>query len=315
MRAVIVGGDGYVGRHLRRASRVIEDALVADSYPSSPDVIFCDVRRPLRDALADIDPPDWIVLLAAVHREPGHEPHEYFDTNLVGARTTAEYADEVGCRNIFFMSSTSPYGTTDEPRDESGPTYPVSPYGVSKLAAELVLESWYRSGNDRRLVICRSGVVYGPGEPGNIIRMIRAVRGGYFVYPGDKRIRKSYAYIEGLVESMDFVFERPEPYILYNYAERETETLEDLVRIVQDEFDVHHLAPSVPRAVLVGTAHALQAATFGRSSLHPTRVMKASIPTHVIPRWLMDHGFEFRYDFRSSLRHWRALAPDDFGPV
>jgi GlcNAc-P-P-Und epimerase len=315
MRAVILGGDGYVGRHFRRASQVVDDPLVADTYPSSPDVVFCDVRRPLREALAGVDPPDWIILLAAVHREPGHEPNEYFDTNVVGAQMTAEYADEVGCRNIFFMSSTSPYGPSEDPRDESGPTYPVSAYGMSKLAAELVLQSWHRSADGRRLVICRSGVVYGPGETGNIIRMIRAIRGGYFVYPGDKHIRKSYAYIEGLVESMDFVLGRDEPYILYNYAERETEKLEDLVRIVQEEFDVHHLAPSLPKSVLVGAAHALQAATFGRSSLHPMRVLKAAIPTYVVPGWLIDHGFEFRYDFRSSLRHWRAHAPEDFSPA
>jgi nucleoside-diphosphate-sugar epimerase len=314
MRALIVGGDGYVGRHVQRSSAVLLDPVIADWRPSSPEVVFCDVRRPLAEQLRGVDFPDWVILLAAVHREPGHEVHEYYDTNIAGARNVAAYADKVGCKNVFFMSSTSPYGPTDDPKDETAPTYPESPYGMSKLAAELILDGWRRSDHDKRLVICRSGVIYGPGEPGNIVRMIRAIRRGYFVFPGDRQIRKSYAYIEGLVESIDFTLMRPESYILYNYAERTTETLEELVRAVQDEFDSHRPAPSVPRSVLVGAAHALQAATFGRSSLHPTRVRKASIPTHVIPRWLIDHGFEFRYDFRSSLRHWRSVAPEDFGP-
>jgi len=31
-----------------------------------------------------------------------------------------------------------------------------------------------------------------------------------------------------------------------------------------------------------------------------------------VPRWLIERGFDFRYDFRSSLRHWRTVAPEDF---
>jgi nucleoside-diphosphate-sugar epimerase len=312
MRALLLGGDGYVGRYLRRASRVITDPIAADLRPSSPDIRFCDVRRPLSEMLGDIAPPDWIVLLAATHREPGHELHEYYDTNVIGARNVARYAELVGCQNIFFMSSTSPYGTSDGPLDENSSVCPVSAYGMSKLAAELVLEAWYHQGDNRRLVICRPGVIYGPGESGNITRMIRAVRKGYFVFPGDRSVRKSYAYIEGLIESVDFTLTRTERYVLYNYAELHTETLEELVRAVQDEFNSHRPALSVPRHLLVAVAYALQAATYGRSQLHPTRVRKASIPTHVVPRWLLEHGYEFRYDFRTSLRHWRAVAPEDF---
>jgi GlcNAc-P-P-Und epimerase len=312
MRALLLGGDGYVGRSLQRASTVIDEPVSADLRPSTPDVVFCDVRRDIAETLGDIEPPEWIVLLAAVHREPGHELHEYYDTNVSGARNVVRYADQVGCRNIFFMSSTSPYGSTHDPKDESSRLYPESAYGMSKLAAELVLEGWFRQGGGRRLVICRPGVIYGPGEQGNITRMIRAVRGGYFVFPGGRTVRKSYAYIEGLVESIDFALSSGEPYVLYNYVERHTETLDELVRAVQDEFDCYRPAVSVPRHVLVGAAVVAQAATYGRSPLHPTRVRKASIPTHVVPRWLLDRDFEFRYDFRTSLRHWRGVAPEDF---
>lgn len=312
MRGLIIGGDGYVGRYLRRASAVITEPVAADLHPSAPDVMFCDVRRDLIDTLGDMQAPDWIVLLAAVHREPGHEVHEYYDTNVTGAQNVARYAERVGCRNIFFMSSTSPYGSTGAPRDENSALYPESPYGMSKLMAELVLEAWFRKEDGRRLVICRPGVIYGPGEKGNITRMIRAVRRGYFVFPGDRTVRKSYAYIEGLVESIDFTLSSNEPFVHYNYVERHTETLDELVRVVQDEFGCRRPAPSVPRHLLVGAALVAQTATFGRSPLHPTRVRKASIPTHVVPRWLLERGFEFRYDFRASLRHWRSAAPEDF---
>jgi glycosyltransferase involved in cell wall biosynthesis len=47
--------------------------------------------------------------------------------------------------------------------------------------------------------------------------------------------------------------------------------------------------------------------------MHPVRVKKAAQPTHVVPRWLIEAGFEFRFDFGSSLAHWASVAPGDFG--
>jgi len=46
-------------------------------------------------------------------------------------------------------------------------------------------------------------------------------------------VRKSYAYIEGLLDSFEFVMAREENQLTYNYVERETESLGDLVRLVQ----------------------------------------------------------------------------------
>jgi nucleoside-diphosphate-sugar epimerase/glycosyltransferase involved in cell wall biosynthesis len=313
MKAVVFGGAGYIGRYLKRFTNSFEDVVLVDHCRPCPiDVEYADVRESIRTSIAGDAPPDWIVLLAAVHREPGHEPHEYFETNLEGARNVAAYADAVGCRNIFFFSSTSVYGATARPTDEYTLTCPTTPYGSSKLGAELILEAWQKSGEARRLVICRPGVVYGPGDPGNVLRMIRAIRRGVFVFPGDRRVHKSYAYVIGLIESFDFTVVRPEPLIIYNYVERETETLGILVRTIQDEFGSRLPTPSFPTWLVVAFAYMAQAITRGRSSLHPVRVRKAAMPTHVVPRWLMENGFDFRFDFGSSLTDWRSIAPQDF---
>jgi GlcNAc-P-P-Und epimerase len=313
MKAVVFGGDGFVGRHLQRLTRRFDDVVLVDHCkPTPPDVEYADVRRPIPTSIAGGGSPEWIVLLAAVHREPGHRPHEYFETNLVGARNVVAYADAVGCRNIYFLSSTSVYGPTATPTDERSMTCPATPYGCSKLAAELILEAWQRQGDGRRLVVCRTGVVYGAGDPGNVLRMIRAIRSGIFVFPGRRAVHKSYAYVDGLIDSVDFTIDRSEPAITYNYVERQTETLESLVRAVQDEFECRRPVPTIPRPLVVGAAHAAQLATHGRSALHPVRVRKATTPTHVVPQWLIDQGFAFRFDFRSSLGHWRSVAPEDF---
>jgi nucleoside-diphosphate-sugar epimerase/glycosyltransferase involved in cell wall biosynthesis len=314
VKAVVFGGGGYIGRHLKQLTTAFDDVVLVD-HKASPDdsIAYADVRKPIPADIAGEDPPDWIVLLAAVHREPGHEPYEYFETNIAGARNVAAYAEAVGCSRVFFFSSSSVYGATVEPTDEQTTTCPTSPYGASKLAAELILEGWQEAGAGRRLVICRPGVVYGPGDPGNVLRMITAIRRGLFVHPGSRRVRKSYAYIVGLVDSFDFTVARSEPLIVYNYVERKTETLGGLVRAIKDEFDCRRPVPSLPAGLVVALAHVTQTVTRGRSAVHPVRVRKAAQATHVVPRWLLEHGFEFRFDFRSSLTHWRAVAPEDFG--
>jgi nucleoside-diphosphate-sugar epimerase len=313
MKAVFFGGSGYVGRQLSRATTAFDDILLVDRRGVASDgTETADVRQPIPVGLAGATPPDWIVLLAAVHREPGHEPSEYFETNIWGARNVAAYADAVGCSNIFFFSSTSVYGAASTPTDERSTPCPNSAYGSSKLAAELILEGWQRAAPNRRLVICRPGVVYGPGDPGNMLRMVRGIRRGMFAVPGNRRLRKSYAYVSGLIESFDFVVGRSEPLIVYNYVERETETLDDLITAIRDEFQIRRPVPTLPPVFVLGAAHAAQLATAGHSAIHPTRVRKAAQPTHVVPRWLVQNGFEFRFDFRSSLEHWRAVAPEDF---
>jgi nucleoside-diphosphate-sugar epimerase/glycosyltransferase involved in cell wall biosynthesis len=314
MKAVVFGGEGYIGRHLKNLTRSFDEVVMVDHLrPSPADVVYADVRRPIPTKIAGETPPDWIVLLAAVHREPGHRPDEYFETNLNGARNIAAYAEAVGCTNIFFFSSSSVYGATEEPTDEQTITCPTSPYGSSKLGAELILEGWQqKAGADRRLVICRPGVVYGPGDPGNVLRMIRAIRRGLFVLPGNPRVHKSYAFVVGLIDSFDFTVSRSEPLILYNYVERETETLGGLVEAIQDEFGCRRPVPSLPTALVVAAAYVTQVLTRGRSAVHPVRVRKAAQPTHVVPRWLIENGFDFQFDFRSSLTHWGSVAPEDF---
>jgi nucleoside-diphosphate-sugar epimerase len=317
---VIFGGAGYVGWRwaMRLAQKktfgriVLADfRLPATAPPKSAEFAVCDVRKPIEPQVPEVRP-DWIFNFAAVHREPGHAREEYFDTNLPGARNVCAFAEQTGCKNICLASSISVYGPTRGPASESSPLYPNSPYGISKLAAELIHEIWQAAGPQRRLLVCRPAVIYGPGDPGNILRMIRAVQRGYFIFPGSRTIRKSYAYIEGLLDSFEFVMARPENRLTYNYAERETETLEGLVQIVQRHLGRKTPAFTAPLPLLVAAAKVTQWLTGGRSPLHPARVRKATLSTHIVPATLAESGFNFRYDFAASLKDWSAKSPEDF---
>jgi len=322
---ILIGGSGFVGRqiaaHLRGLypdCRVVNADLRAPVLPTPAEFVRWDVREPIPDSLL-AERPDWIFNLAAIHREPGHASEEYFDTNHQGAQRACELAERTGCTRIFFTSSIAVYGPTRGATREDTPKYPTTPYGISKLLAERTHQEWQASAPGRRLVVCRPGVIYGAGETGNIPRLLRAVKKGFFLFPGKRGILKSYAYSEGLLESIDFVCgfgTGPQGGVparfTYNYVETPTEPLGTLTRQIAEHLGVRHRALSVPIWMLVPVAALVQLATRGKSGIHPLRVRKAATPTHIVPQALMDLGFEFRYPFRKSLTHWQQVAPQDF---
>ncbi len=315
---IIFGGAGYIGTHLAehflRTGRFAQ-VHVADIKESplkgnaGVTTSKTDVRQPI--PVATSLNPDWIFNLAAVHREPGHWPHEYFETNVLGAQNIAAYAAHVNCNNIFFTSSISVYGPTAGATEESSLPCPATPYGSSKYAAELIFERWAAAEKVRRLITVRPGVIYGPGDPGNILRMIRAVKAGYFAFPGRSDQYKSYGYLYGLLESIDFAMSQ-EGSITYNYVESPTETLGQIVEHTRRFVGARARAIALPLWLLLPAAHVAQLVLGKSNPVHPVRVRKVATSTHIIPGRLQQLGFEFRYPFLRSLEHWRELAPEDF---
>ena len=321
MKFVIFGGAGYIGTHLARhalkqgwASQVVIADIQDSSLTGQPGIVYrrCDVRQPIPADLAGDGAPAWIFNFAAVHREPGHEAHEYFDTNISGAENVCAYADAVACNNMYFTSSISVYGPTSRPTDESAAMCPISPYGGSKYPAELIHRAWQRMAAGRRLIVVRPGVVYGPEDPGNIGRMLHAIKKGYFAFPGSTSVMKSYAYVYGMLDSIRFMMDRPEPLITYNYVETPTEDLGTIASLIKQFVGSRAPILSLPTGLLLPAAYLVQALAGSRNPIHPLRVIKAARPTHIVPQTLIDMGFKFKYPFKESLVHWRQVSPADF---
>ena len=75
---------------------------------------------------------------------------------------------------------------------------------------------------------------------------------------------------------------RAEKELTYNYVERETESLGDLVRLVQSHVGRKIPTFTAPMPVLTTVAALAQLATAGRSPLHPVRVRKTALSTHCL---------------------------------
>lgn len=328
--AIIFGGSGYIGSNLLSKfleGQMFDKIYICDIKPliGSEEAINkrvvhfteLDVRRPITLVLEDIDKANsWIFNFAAIHREPGHEYKEYFDTNIPGAENVNNFAKETGIKNLFFTSSIAPYGRSLHQRTEESNLYPETAYGISKALAEQIHQKWLSEDKTRRLVIVRPSVIFGPKDPGNVYRMIKALKKGTFVLPDGGDIIKGYGYIYGLIESIFFTMDKPEErLIIYNYAENPVVPLKEMVRITKQElgFTKPTIALSVKTLAFIAFFLQKGLSVIGKKSdIHPVRVKKAGFPTNIKPQYLIDNDFNFKYDFKNALKHWKSVNPEDF---
>lgn len=314
--ALITGASGFIGTRLvrRLASGGVRVTALDRAEPRErlPGVAYLthDVRQP-------IDPEhargaDCIYNFAAVHRTPGHPPHEYYDTNVFGAANITRLAHEADVKTIVFTSSISVYGPSEDVVTEASPLRPVSDYGRSKRMAEMVHEQWRMAGGGRRLVVTRPGVIFGPGERGNYTALAQAMKRRIFAYPGRRDTIKSGGYVDELLDAIAFACARTEPYILFNFAYPDFSSTEEIVGAFKRISGFTHSPPTVPLPVLMGAACVFEvAAKVGvRTPIHRERVLKLVNSTKVWPGWLKENGYAFRSNLESALTAWRDESPD-----
>ena len=333
---MIFGGTGFIGTHMAQhwlrenlADRVVlvdlnpprrqpYSALLQQALQSGrADFVHWDVRQPIPGNL--LPEADITFNLAAVHREPGHEPHEYYETNLYGAENVCAWSAGTGCSRIVFTSSISPYGPSEDVKDESSLPVPETPYGGSKLAAEKIHIGWQGAGPGRKLLILRPGVVFGPGEGGNVTRLIRSLVKGYFVYMGNRQTRKAGGYVKELCRVTQFGLEHQdrtgECVTLLNFSMDPLPALEQFVETICGTAGLRRKPLTVPRSLLLAASYPIDWMTrsFGiRQPISPVRVRKLFRSTSVDPKALRDLGYRWQFTLKEAFEDWKREMPSDF---
>lgn len=340
--AIIFGGTGFIGLHFSRYlldNHLFEQIILADIKPPQQHVASqfvakeiqsgqvryekSDVRHPIqRNILQSQESVSFIANFAAVHREPGHEIPEYYETNIPGARNVCDFAEVVGCNDILFTSSISPYGPSETPKDESVIPTPETAYGGSKLAAELIHSAWAdRDRQQRRLLIVRPGVVFGPGEGGNVSRLIKmiAIR-GFFVFAGNEQTRKAGIYVKELCNAMWWMHElqknRPAGIRTANMTMNPGPSMKEYVSAVKEVSGKDAFIPSIPPWLLMSFARIFQTTTgiFGiKTSVNVVRVRKLIRSNNILPKVLESEDYQYLFTLESALRDWRRSIPSEWG--
>jgi UDP-glucose 4-epimerase len=218
MRVVVTGGAGFIGSHLvdalvERGDQVlvVDDLSTGRQENVNPEADFrhLDVRaREAADAIREWGPEVLchLAAMASVSRSV-REPLLDADVNVVGGLHMLEAARETGARFIFASTGGALYGdATVLPTPETEPAWPVSPYGVAKLAFEHYLYC-YRAQHGLGYVALRYANVYGPrqdphGEAGVVaIFCRRLLSGEQPVINGDGLQTRDYVFVGDVVRA------------------------------------------------------------------------------------------------------------------
>lgn len=264
---------------------------------------------------------DVIFDFAAVHRTPGHEDHEYFETNIRGTENVVAFAEKWNIKKIVFTSSIAPYGAAEELKKETTLPTPNTAYGISKLVAEKIHEKWQNGdAAHRQLTIVRPGVVFGKGENGNFTRLYWAIRGHKFAYPGRKDTIKACIYVKELVRFMLWKVEEgvntnnsnntngadvksAKGVEIYNCCFEPAYTIQHIVEAMKKVTGLTQFVPDIPNWVIMPMARAamLLGSPMG---ICPARVKKLQISTNICGEKLKNCGYQFKWSFEEALADW-----------
>jgi len=242
VKICITGGSGFIGSWFcREYARRGVDVVIIDLVEPSGDQVHSryvkgDVRdiEAVRDALAGCDA---VLHLAAAHHDFGITEQTFFSVNKDGAAVLCQGMDEAGIRRICFYSTVAVYGTANPPLSELTPPQPVSHYGRSKLAGEKVLEAWTLTGDDRRCLVIRPTVTFGPHNFANMYSLIRQIDRKQFFQAGDASNIKSLSYIENIMAASLWLWERigeDDAFAVYNWVEKPDMDSAEISRTVAD---------------------------------------------------------------------------------
>lgn len=181
-RILITGAEGFIGSHLTEL--LVNEgydvrAMVqynsfnnwgwidtfSDSIKSKLDIYLGDVRDPngVKKAMEGCDAVFHLAALIAIPYSY-YSPDMYVDTNIKGTLNILQAARELRTKRILVTSTSEVYGTAKYvPIDERHPFQGQSPYSATKIGADRLAESFYRSFN-LPVTIVRPFNTYGPRQ-------------------------------------------------------------------------------------------------------------------------------------------------------
>jgi NAD dependent epimerase/dehydratase len=181
-KILITGADGFIGSHLTEAligngydvrAFVYYNSFNSygwlDSIPaetkSKIEFFAGDIRDPngVREAMKGVDIVFHLAALIAIPFSY-HSPDSYIDTNVKGTLNIIQAARDNQVSRVLVTSTSEVYGTAQfVPITELHPKQPQSPYSASKIGADAIADSFYRSF-DLPLTIVRPFNTFGPRQ-------------------------------------------------------------------------------------------------------------------------------------------------------
>ena len=141
-------------------------------------------------------------------------------------------------------------------------------------------------------------------------RLIKAVKNNYFVFTGNKQTLKAGIYVKELCRMFDWSLEKVSDshLIIFNASFHPNPKINDYVNIICSLFKKNNRFISLPKTFLLYASFFL---TFLlkifliKNPFHPVRVKKLFRSNNIKPSYLLENGYEFKYDLESALDDWK----------
>jgi UDP-glucuronate 4-epimerase len=155
---------------------------------------------------------------------------------VLATQRLLEAALEAGRPRVVYASSSSVYGDAPSlPLREDGPCRPVSPYGVTKLAAEHLALLYHRN-HGLATVSLRFFTVYGPRQRPDMAfhRFLKAARDGQeLTLFGDGSQTRDFTYVDDIVTAVRAAALSGRPGSVYNVGGGERVALNEVLRLIE----------------------------------------------------------------------------------
>jgi NAD dependent epimerase/dehydratase len=181
-KVLITGADGFIGSHL--SERLLEEGCQVKAFvyynsfnswgwldslsreqQEKIEIFAGDIRDPngVRTAMQGVDVVFHLAALIAIPYSY-HSPDSYVDTNIKGTLNVVQAARDFNIERVLVTSTSEVYGTAQfVPITELHPKQGQSPYSATKIGADHIAESFYRSF-DLPVTIVRPFNTYGPRQ-------------------------------------------------------------------------------------------------------------------------------------------------------
>jgi UDP-glucose 4-epimerase len=257
MKVVVTGAAGFIGSHLSESlladgHEVIGVDAFTDYYPrpaKEANLAACREHRrfrlvegrlqdlELRPVLEGAERVYHLAAQAGVRASWGREFAHYTEHNVLATQRLLEAARQAGSPRVVYASSSSVYGEgATLPLREDAHCQPVSPYGVTKLAAEH-LGVLYQRNFGLPVVSLRYFTVYGPRQRPDMAfhRFLKAARDADEVHVfGDGTQTRDFTFVADIVSATRAAADSGRPGGVYNVGGGERVALSDVLRRIEE---------------------------------------------------------------------------------
>lgn len=228
MKVLVTGADGFIGSHLTE-ELVLKGYEVRafvyynsfntwgwlDTLPQeimkSVEVFQGDIRDPngVEEAMRDVNVVFHLAALIAIPFSY-HSPDTYVDTNIKGTLNVLQAARKLGTDRVLTTSTSEVYGSARYiPIDENHPFQGQSPYSATKIGADRLAESFYRSFQVP-VSIVRPFNTYGPRQSARAVipTIITQLLGGKAeIKLGSLTPSRDFNYVKDTVHGFIAIYE------------------------------------------------------------------------------------------------------------